>query len=381
MTPPAVRCGLLAVLLAAAGSPAADAHAQAFRPGAVSAGVQFQGYDFADALGVEAVNLVLLPLAWTFTAADRVGVDMYTAYARGTALVGGTQYTLRGATDTRIRANYSATPWAVLTVGLNLPTGRTGHTANEARVAAVLSSDLLGFREANFGLGFGATTGIATAHRIGDTGIGAGVSYRMASAFEPSADTAVTYTPGNEIRIRVGLDRNIGRNKLTAGITFQNFARDRIDGRDLFQPGSRLRGDVTYSFRTSPAATWTAFLTDVWRDRGDLAFQAFDPDAGAAPAESLRIGTQNLLIAGIAGSWRASPAIVLQPILEGRVLSRQDAGGDGWLLGIGTAVPLRAIGLDIAPGARLSFGSMQGETARHSLWGGEVNLTAAFGAR
>jgi hypothetical protein len=357
-----------------------SAHAQAFRSGDVATGVQFQGIDLHDDLGVQAVNLLLVPVAYSFSAGERVGVDMYSAFARGATLIGGTQFTLTGLTDTRVRANYAIAPWAVFTAGLNLPTGRTGHTDHEARVAAVLSTDLFGFREASFGLGFGATTGIATAHRIGDTGVGAGISYRFASGFKPSADTAFTYSPGDELRLRVGVDRNIGRNKLTAGVTYQNFARDRIDGRDLFQPGSRLRGDVTYSFRTGPGATWTAFLTDVWRDNGDIHLPQLDPNTGEEGVA--RTGTQNMLIAGVVGSYRATSSYTLLPILEARRLTREDAGGEGWLVGGGASVPLRTRGFLLTPGARLNVGGMQGEeSVTRRIWGGELNLMVTWGAR
>jgi hypothetical protein len=209
-----------------------------------------------------------------------------------------------------------------------------------------------------------------------------GVSYRVASGFEPSADTAVTYTPGNELRVRVGLDRNIGRNKLTAGVTFQNFTTDRVDGQDLFQPGGRWRGDVTYSFRTGPSATWTAFVTDVWRDHGDVRFGALDPNTGVPTGESVRTGTQNLLIGGLAGAWRVRPSLLLQPVLEARTLARQDAGGDGWIIAVGTGVPFRISSLSFAPTGRFTFGGIDGDDGvSRRVIGGELGLNVAFEAR
>jgi hypothetical protein len=377
----ASRVASTAALLLGAVCAATPLHAQSLRSGTVAGGIQFQGFDLDDRLGVEAVNLVLVPVGYSFAAGNRVGFDVYTSYARGAALIGGTEFTLAGVTDTRVRASYTAAPWAVVTFGLNLPTGRTGHTDHEARVAAILSSELFGFREANFGVGFGATTGVATAHRFGDTGVGAGLSYRYSRGFEPQADTSLTYTPGNEMRLRVGIDRNIGRNKLTAGVTYQNFARDRIDGHDLFQPGSRIRADVAYSFRTGPGSTWTAFLTDVWRAHGDIYLEQLDTATGE-PAGISRTGTQNMLIGGLVGSVRASRAITFQPVVEARMLSRQDPGGEGWLVGAGTALPLRTRGLLVTPDLRLNYGGLQGaEATTRRVWGGELNLRVSRGPR
>lgn len=359
-----------AALLAAA--TAADA--QTIRPGTFTTGVQFQGYDFDDALGIDAANLVLVPVAYSLGIGSSLSLDLYSAYARGAVLIDGTEFTLSGPVDTRIRANYEVTPWAVVTLGLNLPTGAASHTSEEARVAAVLSNELLGFREASFGLGFGATTGIATATRIGRTGVGFGASYRLASEFEPSADTAFKYTPGNEMRLRVGLDRDVAGNKLTAGITWQNFAKDQLDGRDLFQAGNRWRGDVTYSFRTGSSAAWTAYLADVWRDRGDVGLS--DPEGPQT------IGTQNLLIAGLAGSWNVRSTLTLQPLAEFRMLTREATGGEGWIAGAGTSVPMRIGSLGVVPSFRIDYGQLQGnEAISQGFLGGELGLTIGFGGR
>lgn len=355
---------------------------QQLRPGDVSAGVQFQGYDFDDGLGVEAANLFVLPIAYDQDVGDRLAFDLYGAYARGAALIGGTEFTLSGPVDTRVRANYAVAPWALLTFGLNLPTGQAQHTEDEARVAAALATDLLGFREANFGLGLAVTTGIATAHQLGETGVGLGVSYRYASGYEPRADTALRYTPGNELRVRVGLDRNVAGNRLTGGVTYQNFSHDRMDGRDLFQPGGRWRGDVSYSFRTGASAAWTAYVTDVWRDHGDVRLDVLAPGSGTDTASTLRTGTQNLFVAGVAGSWRVAPGWTLLPTADMRRLSRQDPGGDGWLVGAGTAVPLGVRALLVTPAVRLSYGRLEGEdAAARSVRGAEVEVTIGWSGR
>ena len=353
---------------------AAGVQAQGLRSGTLTTGVQFQGYNFDDELGVEAANLLLIPIAYQVGVGNSLSFDLYSAYARGATLVGGTEYTLSGPVDTRVRANYALAPWAVVTLGLNLPTGAATHDSNEARVAAALASELFGFREASFGLGFGATTGIATVYRVGSTGVGFGASYRLASEFEPSADSAFKYTPGNEMRLRLGVDRDIGANKLTAGVTWQNFARDQLDGQDLFQAGNRWRGDLAYSFRTSSAAAWTAYLTNVWRERGDVGF--------GNPGGTTTIGTQNLLIAGVSGSWNAGPTLTLQPVAEFRMLSREAAGGEGWLAGAGTAVPMRFGSFAVTPSLRIDYGSIQGEEAiGRSFFGGDVGVTIGFGGR
>ena len=369
----ALLCGVTTGL-AIGVTPAAAQNAVSFGTGA-----QFQGYSFGEGLGVKAANLFMVPFAAQIPVSSKFSADVYTAYATGRALIGETEHTLSGMVDTRIRANYQATPWALLTVGVNVPTGNSTHTDSEARVAAVLASEILGFREASWGLGLGVTTGIATAYNVGGTGVGLGVSYRVASEFEPVADSTLKYTPGNEMRIRLGLDRNIGGNKLTGGITFQNYSEDRVDNRDLFQPGNRWRGDIAYSFRTSTTAAWTAYATNVWREHGDVNINIVDQSGASLRDSTFSTGTQNLMIAGLAGSVRLG-SLSLLPNIDARRQTRSLEGGEGWLVGAGTEVPLRAGSFNITPGGRIAFGKIQGESpVNHNMIGGEVTVGIRWG--
>lgn len=369
------RLSITALALCCAVTPAA---AQSNAP-SFGTGVQFQGYSFSDGLGVKAANLLLVPFAAQMPIGSKFSADVYSAFASGHALIGSTQHSLSGMVDTRIRANFQATPWALVTVGVNVPTGNATHTDSEARVAAVLASEILGFREASWGLGFGVTTGIATAYQIAGTGVGLGLSYRVASQFEPVADSSLKYTPGNEVRLRLGLDRNVRGNKLTGGITFQNYTQDRVDNRDLFQPGNRWRGDLAYSFRTSTTAAWTAYATDVWREHGDVNISVVDQAGTLLRDSTFSTGTQNLWIAGIAGSIRIHN-VALQPNFDARRQTRSLQGGEGWLVGGGTEVPLRAGRFDVTPNGRIAFGKIQGESAvNHGMWGGELGISVRWG--
>lgn len=367
-----------AALLALFG--AAPLTAQDPRTLAVTPYAQF--VSFGSGYPLDNATLLLLPVAYQQPIGEHVTVDAYSGFAVGSVKAGGNTFRLSGPIDTRLRASWSATPWAVLTLGLNIPTGKATHDTDEAVVASVLSTDLLGFREANFGVGFGATTGIATARRVGEWGIGFGASYRLSSGFEPNADTTLKYTPGNEARARVVLDRTIRGNKLTAGVTFQNYTQDKIAGRNLFQSGNRWRGDATYSFRTGAAASWTMYVSDLWRQRGDLTLSLLKPGGGTVRDSIARTPSQNLLIAGLAGAWRVSPSLMLRPGVDLRLQNRSEAGGTGWVLGGGTEVPLRSGSMEISPAARVTFGQIE-TPAREmkSLFGGELGVSVRWGGR
>jgi len=335
----------------------------------------FQGYSFPKELAVKSATLAIVPVGYQFVASRSLSFDFYTAYARGAVEVGGESFTLQGLVDTRVRASLNVTPWAVITGALNLPTGNATHDQEEAIVATALSTELLGFREALWGTGFGATTGLATAWRVGSTGIGFGASYRAQSEFEPSADTSFKYTPGNETRARVAIDQNIGTSKLTLGLTFQNYSDDQIDGRNLFAPGNRWRGDLAYSFRTGVSSTWTLYAADVRRENGDVSLQIVNANGQPVRDSIFTAGQQNMAVVGIAGATRS-----FRPSADFRLLTRESGADEGWLAGVGADFPRRSGSMDIIPNLRVSYGAMEGTTdEKHGFWGGEVSLTLRWG--
>lgn len=337
----------------------------------------FQGYSFPKELsGVTSATLAMLPVGYEFHASRALSLDFYSAYARGEVKDSKKTYTLQGLVDTRVRASLNVTPWAVLTAALNLPTGKATHDADEAVVATSLSTELLGFREALWGTGFGATTGLATAWRTGSTGIGFGASYRMQGEFEPSADSAFKYTPGNEARARIAVDQNLGNSKLTLGLTFQNYRDDRLDGRNLFAPGNRWRGDVAYSFRGGVNSTWSLYAADVRRENGDVSLQLVDGTGRPVRDSTFSAGQQNMLVLGVAGASRS-----IRPSADFRLLTRKSGAGEGWLAGAGTDLHMRKGSTDVIPNVRFSYGQMEGVSSdvKRGFWGGEASLTLRWG--
>lgn len=345
--------------------------------------VNFQGLSFDDALGIDVANLLLIPIAYRFSVNERFSADLYAAWAEGRVERENETFVLNGAVDTRVRLSFQASPWAVLTVGAALPTGNATHNTQEAVVASVLSSDILGFNEATWGTGFAITTGVATVHRIGSWGVGIGASYRLADDFEPSADTAFSYAPGNESRIRVALDRNVGETgKFTGGVTFQTFQSDQLDGRNLFQAGDRVRVDASYAFRAG-SSTWNAFVANLWRSDGDLSLQLID-DTGAVLSDSIiSTGSQNLLIVGIGGAVPVGSTVYIHPMVDLRLQQRSAAGvatNTAWVLRGGVDLPLRLFtAFDIFPRVRGLFGQLIAEGgASEGFWGIETGATIRF---
>lgn len=339
-------------------------------------GAQFQSYSFNEGLGAEVATLTMIPVALSLPLGEKLTFDLYGAYANGAVEKGGYTYTLQGPVDTRVRANLQLTPWAVFSVMANLPTGNSTHDAEEAVVASVLSTDILGFQEANWGTGGAVTTGLASAYQAGNWGVGIGASYRLYNGFEPTEGQSLTYQPGDEVRVRVGLDRNVGETgKFTLGFTFQNFTEDAYDDRNLFKAGNRMRGDVSYTFR-SDRSTWALYGVNVWRESGDAFLDLVNAQGTVVGDTTLTVGSQNLLIVGLNGSTPMG-GLRVRPSFDFRYQGREEENGEGWLVGAGLDLPLRVFGsADLFPRGKFSYGSLKAATGEsETLWGLELGLT------
>lgn len=356
------------------------ARAQGQPSHSVGVGAHFQGYNFNEALGADVANLLLFPVAYRLPLGDRFRADVYAAWGRGAVERGSRVFKLDGFVDTRVRASFQLSSWAVATFAVNLPTGNAEHDGEEALVASVLSTDILGFREANFGTGTAFTGGLATVRRAGPWSLGLAGSYRMSSEFEPRADTTLNYEPGNEIRVRAALDRTVGEDgKLTLGFTFQNFDVDQVSGRNLFQAGNRFRGDLTYNFRYG-RSTWGAYAADIYREQGDATLDLVNSQGDVVGDTLITTGTQNLFVVGLAGSVPLAGTYRLRPSVDLKVQSREDGQGSGWVMGLGGDIPLRLFGrYDLFPRARFLVGQMEdAQGLSRGLWGGEAGLTLRY---
>lgn len=355
-------CTLALTILCLAGT-SGDAFAQG-NTQSVGVSFLFQGYDFNDDLGADVVNLLLIPIAYRLPIGERFTADLYAAWAEGRVERDNQIFVLNGAVDTRLHFSYQASPWAIITVGVNLPTGNVTHDNDEATVASVLSSDLLGFRESNWGTGGYVTTGVATARRFGAWGLGLGASYRATDDFEPRSDTTLAYSPGNEFRVRLGVDRNVGETgKLTGGVTLQSYASDQFGGRNLFQSGNRFRADAAYAFRAG-SSTWNLSVADSWRDNGDLNLQIINGAGDIVGDSAVTTITQNLFFASVNGAIPIGSTLYLRPIVDFRFQDMGFASGEvesqgGWIVGGGFDLPVRLLGVDVFPRAKVNYGRLK----------------------
>ena len=340
----------------------------------IAAGALYRGFTLDPTLSASRASLLLIPVAADFAVGRSLGIELYGAYASGSIERSGETLELSGPVNANARAVWAASPWARVSLGVSIPTGAAGRDEEEAQVAAILSTDLLGFREASFGTGAAVTTGVALAHRLGNWGVGWGGSYRLASDFEPLADTALAYAPGSQLMLRVAGDRNVGASgKLTLGASWQHFADDEFAS-NLFRPGPRLRADAAWAFRTGPGSTWSLFATDIWRRESEATL-----GSGPGAIDTTVTGSQNVLVVGAAGAVQAG-GMRLLPRTDVRLLSREDGVASGWLGSLGLGVPVRFGTVEALPRVQAMFGAIEASDGRRpGISGFEAELTLRWG--
>src|SRR5690606_2748252 len=115
---------------------------------------------------------------------------------------------------------------------------------SEARVAALIASELLPFRFTNWGMGGAAGLAVNLARPVGSGNVGFGVGYLAAREFEPVRDAqSFTYRPGNRLQVRLAADRNVANaGKLSLSLAFERHEEDRAAGVNLYRPGNRYQG-------------------------------------------------------------------------------------------------------------------------------------------
>lgn len=349
----------------------------------VGISVDYMGYSFDEGLGATAAQLFMMPVAVRVPVGDFT-FDLYSAYAQGKVERDDVEFTLQGPVDTRVKMSYQLSPWALVSVSTKIPTGNSGHTTEEAVVSSVMATDLLGFREATWGTGFAVTPALATAVRAGSFGVGIAAAYSARGEFEPSAEDDLVYQPGNESRIRVGIDRNFGSSTFTAGYTFMQYEEDKANQLNFFQAGKRMRVDASLQFRAG-AGVWTLYAADLWRENGDLTLRVVDNSDTVVGDTLITTAKQNLLVGGVVGTIGVGGSYVFRPHIDFKYQAREEFdGGDegsGWILAAGGDFPVRLFGgYDFFPKARVLIGSLKDPLGdSQGLLGAEFTATVRWG--
>lgn len=340
--------------LAALALSSAALGAQGLSDGGIHGAPQFMSYQLQAPTNLT-ISEFAFPLFAIVPVSSALNVDVGTAYTSAKVTQSGTatgaSSSISGLTDTQVRANYTfGSDFVVLTAGMNLPTGQTTVNQSEILAAGLIGNDFLAFPISYMGTGLGATAGIAVAHPLNDWNWGFGLSMRRSADYQPfdaqTGQPPLHFQPGNEYRLRLGVDRPVGTGQMSFAVTYSKFGNDNMSG-SIYNTGDRFIAQAGYANTYGP---------------GDLSVTAWNMFRGAGTlADSSALGHENLTNVAVAygfaaGTGRFEPTIELRNwIQDGASTSMMANMGVRYLINIG--------GLGFAPSAGYSIGKLASQTA------------------
>jgi hypothetical protein len=338
-----------------------------------------QGYTFdaPETAGYGSFRLVTVPWAVGVPVGERFVAAVSGAWANGRARgPSGGEANLSGLTDTDLSLSYALGDWLVLGADVTLATGKSTLSLEESTVAGIIAADLLPFSINTWGSGSGAGGTLAMATQVGAWGVGFAASYRHTSEFEPLFGEPVIYNPGDQLRGRLAVDRDVGGSStLSLVLGYQSFMDDRLQGANLFKAGSRIEGVASLAFPLALRSSARVYAGVNHRSRGTLLLdESVLSAAGNSPS-------QQLFLSGAEARIPLGRRAALLPVGELRVFRAADGASQGWVGSGGASLDLRLAGnstsrrLIVSTVGRLRLGRVIVEEGREAgLRGWETGL-------
>ena len=320
------------------------------RPSAVT-GVEVRQYGFDSKFGLDHIRQIAVPVAVAVPIGRRFSFDIGTWYASTTVASDAGDETFSSLTDTQVRLAYVFGADAlVASVMVNLPTGKETTTQQKFGIAAGASSNFLLFPVNTYGAGTSVTPGLAAATTIGSWNIGLAGSVRWSSKYQPFSDqnsTDLRYQPGLESRIRLGIDRLLGKSRFSLGGTFSTFATDELtgdaSGNSTYDPGNRFLVDASL---LAPAGSGTVSV---------YAWNYYRAASGSSSGVGQR---EDVLTGGVTGSFPLGTRVSLEPMVEARFWMPKEGSGSLFGGGFGLRFQLSPA-LSLVPAGRVDVGSLK----------------------
>ncbi len=276
------------------------------------AGPIFEGYYLGAGLAFEHITELTVPVTLSQWVGSRLTVDLAAAYASASVRTSnGADLSLSGLVDTDVRAAFAVVPGRLLlTLVGTLPTGQQTVPDSTVPLFGALATDLLDFTTPSFGSGGAITGGIATATRWGSNwAIGAGASYRHPASYVPVTGSG-DLQPGDEGRIRLGVEGPLGGGKYFRGAAIYSLsAHDEITGGASSITGDRV---LVYGALNMPSGRGTLSLYG-------FEMRRFRPRGfNTTYATAIKVPRGNVLALGARLERPLSPRATLVPSLEFR---------------------------------------------------------------
>lgn len=165
------------------------------------------------------------------------------------ASVSGDITRLSAYTDTRLGLTYRLEkPDIVLSLSLNLPTGKKELTQDEFETSMLLSNSVFNLQVPNFGQGLNIRPGLVYAVPLSDEVVlGLAASYQYRGSYKTLANYD-NYDPGDEVALTGGLDVRLEEaTTVSADIIVTTFGTDRLGSDEVLSPSPRVVANAQFS--------------------------------------------------------------------------------------------------------------------------------------
>jgi hypothetical protein len=220
--------GLSALLLAIA----SGASAQGRWSGRTA--VLYESYGFGTGLVFNRVSELTVPVGLTYDLGRLGNVALSTGLASVSLRSADTSklqnQTVSGPLDTEVRLSLNVVPGKVVALVTGaLPTGTKTVEQEGLSVLGAIASDIVGFAASNLGTGGNVGGGFAAALPVGRWAAGLGATFKQPISYQPVLRQDNQLKPGNEIRLRAGLEGPVARRTyLRAAAILARTAKDHI---------------------------------------------------------------------------------------------------------------------------------------------------------
>ncbi len=207
------------------------------QPIRISIGALYQSYTEDDST----LSEVSIPLAVSVPLGRNLGVSLIASQASAS---GDAVESLSGVSDAQVGLSYYqqiGQGSVVVSLGVNLPSGKSELTPQEFETAIFLSQHFYNFRVSGFGQGFNVSPGVVVAFPVSENAVfGVGASYQLKGAYTP-IEGMDDYDPGDEILLTGGFDYRAGpTTNFSADVTYTIYGSDTFGDADVFSAGDKV---------------------------------------------------------------------------------------------------------------------------------------------
>jgi hypothetical protein len=235
----------------------------------VTFGIYSQSWKLKSLTNTVKLNQWVFPVSCFLPLTDNYELRIISAAASAGFDNIGEKKNLNGLNDTRIEVSGSFFDDRYLvSLGINLPTGKKSLNRDETEVAQHLSLSYLSLPVKNFGEGLNLNLTFTRAFEWKNLVLGAGAGYQYNGPYDPYYSLS-DYKPGDKLYLTGGVTSNLNKMKLMMDLTHIRYQADKQGREKIFKKGDQcdIKGAFHYDRRPYSLALKARFIVrarDEW---------------------------------------------------------------------------------------------------------------------